>query len=69
MPTMVAGVVGIELLCFGVIAAYLVRAMRSVYGVRTGEAIARSALVAATYLVLFGVAMLVTVSLIVLLQF
>ena len=69
MPTMPSAVLMIELLCFGAIIAYLVRAMRNVYGVRTGEAIARSALIAATYLVLFGVAMLVTVSLIVLLQF
>ena len=69
MPTMVAAVLVIELLCFGAIAAYLVRAMRIVYGVRTGEAIARSALVGAAYFALFLVAMLVTFGLIVLLQF
>ena len=69
MPTITPAVLVIELLCFGAIGVYLVRAMRAVYGVRTGEAIARSALVAASYLLLFGVAMLVTFGLIVLLQF
>lgn len=69
MPTITPAVLVIELLCFGSIGVYLVRAMRTVYVVRTGEAIARSALVAASYLLLFGVAMLVTFVLIVLLQF
>jgi hypothetical protein len=69
MPTMVSAVVVLELACFAAILVYLVRAMRTVYGVSTSGAIARSALIASTYLVVFGLAMVGTFVLIVLLQF
>ena len=61
--------VAIQLACLGAFAVYLVRAMRATYGVSTGSAMARTALVASTYFVLFGGAMLLTFGLIVLLQF
>ena len=61
--------VAIQLATVGAIAVYLVRATRTVYDVTTGGAIARSALVATIYFLLFLVAMLVTLGLIVLLQF
>ncbi|CAN5584342.1 DUF3667 domain-containing protein [soil metagenome] len=56
-------------ICMGAVAVYLVRAMRSVYEVSTGGALARTAMVASIYFVSFGVAMVVTFVLIVLLQF
>jgi hypothetical protein len=59
----------IVFICIGAVAVYLVRAMRSVYEVSTGAAIARTAMVASIYFVLFGMAMVVTFVLIVLLQF
>ncbi len=59
----------VEFLCVGAIALYLVRAMRNVYEVSTGGALARTAMVASIYFVSFGVAMVVTFALIVLLQF
>ena len=68
-PTVVPAVIMIELACFGAIATYLVQAMRNVYGVRTREAIGRSALVASAYFTVFLMAMLGTVVLIVLTQF
>ena len=69
IPTAVPAVVLIELLCFGAIITYLVQSMRNVYGVRTREAIGRSALVASAYFPMFLLAMLGTFVLIVLLQF
>jgi hypothetical protein len=59
----------IELVCLTAVAIYLVRAMRRVYDVSTGGAIGRTALVGVTYFVLFTLAMVVTFTLIVLLQF
>lgn len=67
--TVIPAYVAIQVVCLGAIAVYFVRAMRTVYGLSTAGAIARSALVAASYFALFCVAMLVTFSLIVLLQF
>jgi hypothetical protein len=67
--TVVPVQVALQLVCLGAIAVYLVRSTRTVYGVGTGAAIARSALVASTYFLLFCVAMLLTFGLIVLLQF
>ena len=61
--------VAIQLVTIGGFAVYLVRATRTVYDVTTGGAIARSALVATIYFLLFLVAMLVTLGLIVLIQF
>ena len=69
IPTMVPAIVVLELVCFAAIIVYLVRALRTVYNVGTGGAIARTALIASTYLVAFGGAMLVTFVLIVLTQF
>ena len=61
--------VAIQLVCLGAFAVYLVRAMRATYGVSTGGAMARTALVASAYFVLFCGAMVLTFGLIVLLQF
>ena len=68
-PTVVPAIMIIELLCLGAIVTYLVQAMRNVYGVRTREAIGRSALVASAYFAMFLLAMLGTFVLIVLTQF
>ena len=59
----------VQLVCLSAIAVYLVRSAKTVYDVTTGGAIARSALVAGTYFILFAVAMALTFGLIVLLQF
>ena len=59
----------VQLVCLSAIAVYLVRSVKTVYDVTTGGAIARSALVAGTYFILFAVAMVLTFGLIVLLQF
>ena len=61
--------VAIQLACLGAFAVYLVRATRATYGVSTGVAMARTALVASIYFVLFCAAMVLTFGLIVLLQF
>ena len=61
--------VAVELVGSAAVGIYLVRSMRTVYDVTTGTAIARSALVAMSYFVVFCVAMLATFALIVLLQF
>ena len=69
IPAMTLAVMVLELVCFAAIIVYLIRAMRTVYGVSTGGAIARGALIASTYFVVFCGAMLVTFVLIVLTQF
>lgn len=69
MPTVMPAIVVLELACLGAIIAYLVRAMRNVYDVPTGEAILRTTFIVSAYLGLFGVAMLGTFVLIVLFQF
>ncbi|MDQ2665028.1 MAG: DUF3667 domain-containing protein [Gemmatimonadota bacterium] len=57
------------LICMGAVVVYLVRAMRNVYEVSTGGALARTGMVGSIYSVLFGVAMVATFVLIVLLEF
>ncbi len=69
IPTVVPAIVLIELVCFGAIITYLVQSMRNVYGVRTREAIGRSALVVSAYFTMFLMAMLGTFVLIVLTKF
>lgn len=59
----------IQLAGFGAIGAYLVMATRAVYGVSTGAAVGRSALVASIYLPLFLASLVLTFGLIVLFKF
>jgi hypothetical protein len=59
----------VQVVGIGAVVVYLVRSMRTVYDIGTGGAIARSALVAATYFVGFCLAMVATFALIVLIQF
>jgi Protein of unknown function (DUF3667) len=59
----------VQLVCIAAVVVYLVLATRTVYEVSTGSAIARSALVATTYFVVFCFAMVATFGLIVLVQF
>jgi hypothetical protein len=61
--------VAIQLVFIGAAVVYLVRATRTVYDVGIGSAIARSALIGLTYFLLFCVAMVITVGLIVVIQF
>jgi hypothetical protein len=61
--------VAVELAGAAAVGVYLVKSMRTVYEVTTGVAIARSALVVATYFVVFCLAMVAAFALIVLLQF
>ena len=69
IPTMIPAILVLELVCFTAIIVYLIRAMRMVYGVSTGGAIARTALIASSYFAVFCGAMLVTFVIIVLTQF
>ena len=59
----------VMLITFAATIVYVVKAMRAVYGVSTGGAIARAAFVASTYFVAFVASMLLTFGLIVLTQF
>jgi hypothetical protein len=61
--------VGATLIGIAAILVYLVQAMRAVYEVSLGAAIARTTLVGITYFLAFSVAMVFTFGLIVLLQF
>lgn len=69
VTTIVPIQVGATLIVAAAFVLYLVQAMRTVYGVSTGSAVARSALIGVTYFVAFALAMVVTLGLIVLVQF